>query len=454
MRFLAMSLLLIASVGLGACANMSTVSRTTWLSWPLDNRAIHLDAQQRLVLVRGKKYCAEPSPDALASYAAALGLGLGKPGKGAGTVAQALQGNAASIGLRTQSITLMRDALYRICEANANGTLGDVGMATALARSQDLTAVVLAIEQLTGAVVAAQVILTSEARAKASAALIETQKRLKAAEKEVTQAQEDLSKAKKAQTEREKTVQQKQKAVEEAQAALDKAEEGTDNHAKLSEELTTKKQVSAKEQAEFEKAREAVESLETVHQEAVKNRDAIQDGQEETRTEATTEGAGQFSSIPIQRNLLDAEATTAIAAAVTSMVEQVLNQNYTLESCTALITDFSEQQGTQQQQRQGNILKACTDLVRSTFELQAAKADRETAEVERETAGIRLCPLDEFGKKILEMLKSPSSPQDLRPRMNKWLREKGKSRLGIVLYGCKDAPLRQELIKARESGEI
>ena len=435
MRFLATSLLLTVSVGLGACANMSTVSRTTWLK-PLEHRAIHLDAQQRLVLVRGDKYCAEPSPDALASYAAALGLGIGKPGVGAANVAQALQSNAASIGLRTQSITLMRDTLYRVCEATANGTLGDVGAATALARSQDLTAVVLAIEQLTGAVAAAQVILTSEARAKASTALIETQKRLKAAEKEVTQAREALLKAEKQKTEREKTFEQKQEDVEKAQAALDKAEEGTDDHATLSEKLTTKKQESAEAKSELEKAQKEVESRETVHQEAEKNRDAIQDGQVETRAEATTEGAGQFSSIPIQRNQLDAKATTAIADAVTSMVKQVLDKEYTLESCTALVTDYHGKMTSPEQKK---ILNACTELVRSSLGYRAAMLDSEAGQV-RSAA----CPLDKFGKQIQNRIDSEPA---LIKKMNDWLDKQDHPPLPTVLRGCGYAHLRQQLLQ-------
>ena len=444
MRFLAMSLLLIASAGLSACANLSTVYRTTLLpseSSKATGKAIHLDAQQRLVLVRAKQYCAEPSPDALASYAAALGLGLGQPGAEAAHVAQALQSTAASIGLRTQSITLMRDALYRICEATANGVLGDIGAATALFRSQDLTAVVLATEQLTGTVAAAQVILTSEARAKASTALIETQKRLKAAEKEVTQAQEALSKAKKAQTKRKATVQQKQKAVEKAQAALDKAEAGTDNHAKLSEELTTKQQESAKEQAEFEKAKKEVESLEAVYQEAVKNRDAIQDGQEETRIEATTEGAGQFSSIPIQRNQLDAKATKAIATAVTSMVMQVLKKDYTLESCTTLITNYSAKPEDAERQK---ILEGCRKLVLSNYKREAAMADREAAKAEREAAEIRESCSAELGNKINEEL---TSNPTVRPRIRDWLKERTEDPLLMVLSRCRHARLREELYK-------
>ena len=418
MRFLVTSILLTVSVGLGACANMSTVSRTTWL-WPLTDRAIHLDAQQRLVLVRAEKYCAEPSPDALASYAAALGLGLGEPGKGAGTVAQALQSNAASIGLRTQSITLMRDALYRICEATANETLGKVGAATALARSQDLTAVVLAIEQLTGAVAAPSVILTSEAGAKASASLIEMQKDLKAAEKEVEQRQKSLSESQKRADQLEETNQQSQNGVEESQKVPE----------------------------------EEVKRQESLHEEAVKDRDKIRELKEEIRTQATaiTRGAGQFGSIPIQRNQLDAKATKAIATAITSMVKEVLKQDYTLESCTELITNFAMPEDAQNagQQKilaeQQKILEGCRKLVLSNYKREAAMAELEAAMAEREAEQIREPCSPELGNKIDEKL---TSNPTVRPKIKKWLKEKKiEDPLIMVLARCRHASLREELYK-------
>ena len=119
--------------------------------------AIHLDAQQRLVLATAMGFCAEPSPDALAAYTSSLGLGIRASNLSAASVARTLATSAGSIGLRTQSITLMRDALYRMCEASNNGHLANWEIAAFLRRSQDLTAVVLAIEQLTGATAANQI---------------------------------------------------------------------------------------------------------------------------------------------------------------------------------------------------------------------------------------------------------------------------------------------------------
>jgi hypothetical protein len=166
------------------CANISTISRRTEL--PDAGIAIHLDPTQRLVFAKKDMICAEPSPDALQSYAASISLGLSAPSQGAISLADALQTNAGSIGLRTQSITLMRDELYRICEEAYNGKLSSLAVLQMMQRSQDLTLGVLAIEQLTGAVVARQVLLTGETNASASANIANTQVQLDRAQKTET----------------------------------------------------------------------------------------------------------------------------------------------------------------------------------------------------------------------------------------------------------------------------
>lgn len=164
-KSLALSSLVMLSVGLVGCANFNTDRSTEIPAKSKDGtdggsgKLVHLDAQQRVVITNGLgSICAEPSPDALAAYASAVGLGGSVPGKGAASIAQALQSTAGSIGLRTQSITLMRDALYRLCEAYSNKVVSPIMMPTLLARSLDLTAVIVAIEQLTGAVAASQVV--------------------------------------------------------------------------------------------------------------------------------------------------------------------------------------------------------------------------------------------------------------------------------------------------------
>lgn len=152
----------VSSLLLASCANFNTIGRSTVL--PKESVAVHLDAPQRIAYSNSLgQLCAEPSPDALQAYAASLGGSFSAPTKEAASVAAALSGSAASIGLRTQSITLMRDTLYRICEAFYNKAINELDVIQMLQRSQDLTLGILAIEQLTGAIVARQALLAPTA---------------------------------------------------------------------------------------------------------------------------------------------------------------------------------------------------------------------------------------------------------------------------------------------------
>ncbi len=100
-----------------------------------------MDARQRTIVSveRGtppdthRIICAEPSPDTLATIAASGGLSGGVSGIPAvpGSVDLATSFSnaeqAAFIGARNSTIQLLRDGLYRACEAYMNGALGDFG---------------------------------------------------------------------------------------------------------------------------------------------------------------------------------------------------------------------------------------------------------------------------------------------------------------------------------------
>lgn len=289
---------LIVALGMGlaltACADLFTINRETEIPDRLikqPGKAIHLDAQQRLFVATARGYCAEPNPDALASYATALGFDLDVFGKNPASVAQALKNDAASIGLRTQSITLMRDVLYRMCEASNNDRLDSTEVAAFLRRSQDLIAVVLAIEQLTGAVAANQVILTPSAKSNSPANLVSNQQLL---------------------DQMEKNIQEKEKAVEDARSNLPTA-------AAESSESDAVETANTKLKAAQERLENAKEVRDTI-----KNlRDAAL-----TSTTAETAGTGQFSPV-IQRNQLSEKATAAISGTVEKMVKHVLDKSYT-----------------------------------------------------------------------------------------------------------------------------
>jgi len=122
------------SVMLAACDG-STIYRKSDLGGV---QTLSIDAKQRLVLVgtrteedgtKTRVVCAEPSPDALVAQAAVLSAsGAYKQGStdapsAGGNLGVGLQESASSIGLRTQSIQILRDGYYRLCESYMNSAI-------------------------------------------------------------------------------------------------------------------------------------------------------------------------------------------------------------------------------------------------------------------------------------------------------------------------------------------
>lgn len=175
--------------------------------WDMDGgNSLSVDASQRMVFVteRGGRdanrrvVCAEPSPDGLATMAAtfaAQGRGnqvinaapvpadpaapagaapaAGRPGGTTtieGAVAAGFATQAALGGIRTQTIQLLRDGLYRACEAYMNGAIDQSQYNILLVNMSQLMTTLVAIDGLTGRPAANTVALSAPA---VSAATVE-----------------------------------------------------------------------------------------------------------------------------------------------------------------------------------------------------------------------------------------------------------------------------------------
>lgn len=141
----------------GCSANYSAIHRSEALD--RTDRLVTQDAKQKAILrqVRSEDgtltTCIEPSPDALSVFAATASGNLTTPQQLTAAFGGTRSESGANIGLRTQTITILRDQGYRICEAFANSGISYIDYAQLLRRNQILTTASLAIEQLTGAVV-------------------------------------------------------------------------------------------------------------------------------------------------------------------------------------------------------------------------------------------------------------------------------------------------------------
>lgn len=109
--------------------------------------------------------CAEPSPDAMSAYAAELAGKANLPKSVEIELAGAFHESTSNVGLRTQSIQLLRDRSYRLCEARMNGFISNAQFELQMRREQRNTVALLAIEQLTGVVKAPTVTINTKGTA-------------------------------------------------------------------------------------------------------------------------------------------------------------------------------------------------------------------------------------------------------------------------------------------------
>lgn len=146
-RYVAVAL----ALALGGCANLFAVHHGEDLD---DNNVYFVDAEQR-ALVSGdvdfdRVFCAEPSPDSISALAAGLSGNLSEETTGQLQAAFTQSESAAYVGLRTPTIQLLRDGMYRLCEGFMNGTIDARTYAVMLNRYQQMMVGLVAIEQLTG----------------------------------------------------------------------------------------------------------------------------------------------------------------------------------------------------------------------------------------------------------------------------------------------------------------
>lgn len=434
-----------ASLILAACANLNTIDRSSQLGGnssgsSQEGVAVHLDAQQRVVFVNHlSRICAEPSPDALAAYAASIGLGLSEPGGNAASLAGGQQSSAGSIGLRTQSITLMRDALYRMCEAYSNGAVSAAQVATLLQRSQDLTAVILAVEQLTGAVTANQVVLGGSTNATASASLLSNQDLLDAARQDETEKQNQLLEAR-GQLESARAELEKRERAE--RTARDTLDESRTNNAGTEAE----KEAERTAQEAWESSAEALAAAEvnvsvaendvamreTLLAQSRRNREAIEAARDSAFASALagTGTSGQFSRPDAERQL-SLDATTAIAQAVESMVTTVINKPYTGEACMSLITWMPDDLDNWSEKRiayLSGLREICRDVLLADFGTRVTVAFQ----------------ADEATDRIVTWLEADENNREL---LGEWLEPQGIDRVSDLLYSAEHEQKRQEAIR-------
>lgn len=310
-----------------SCANLLTSTK----SINLKNSSTAIDIKQRVIIRGDKGICAEPSPDAFSGLGMSNGLSLKSTSGQSANLTNSLSESAAFIGLRTQSIQLLRDSMYRLCEGYNSGAISQEDFATMQRRYQNTMMGLIAIEQLTGPVVASQALLMSKTSAKAGAANTETlaseEKKLSEAKDKSLTAMTELDQAKENENTLSNNLNNTKKELEDAKKQ-DKPDQEKINGLRIKiDELTTQYK-QAKIAVDDKKRRlQSAEELVTNITKRINNLDSNVD------TSSSSDGTIK----DISKNSLEINDT--LAKTVADIVTSV-NHSYSIDRCISFMTSL------------------------------------------------------------------------------------------------------------------
>jgi hypothetical protein len=342
---------------------------TTYNKYLLQDSSYAMDVKQRVVLSKDRTTnhvtCAEPSPDALTVISASAGADLAarlsraasdtsESASAGGSVGAALAEQGAYIGLRTQSIQLLRDTMYRLCEAYASGGVTPEQYAVMLRRYQSTMMGLLAIEQLSRPVVAAQVALASNSLATAGGATSRTAEQVSSAKTYLEAKVKEQTNAEVAQ----KTANDQYENAKAATLANLKSAQEAQRDAEAAEKEPGKKAAVGK--AAFDKVldpklAEKEQNLQTtLAGENIKLK-AAQQAVREARTDlldATTKASAAAGGDTRIAEVRDASAamTATLASEIKAIVKDI-NYGYLLDGCFNAVTQAPRAPSAAEQQK-------------------------------------------------------------------------------------------------------
>lgn len=179
--------------------------------------------------------CAEPSPDALSSLASELALDAKYKDTLTTSLGFSQQEAASFVGLRTQTIQLLRDGMYRLCEGYLSGAFSPADFAWLSRRYQRNMVALLTIEQLTRVAQAPTVAHASQGLASASRSataiqgdleeIDKTKARLEDEKKKLTDEKAEVEKLADTDTAKPDKLKDVQKRLDDKQGAITRTEE-------------------------------------------------------------------------------------------------------------------------------------------------------------------------------------------------------------------------------------
>lgn len=198
-------ILMISAAFVSGCAELNSIYRTTDLS---GTTSILTDAKQRIITstpvtkqtLQGhidpqRVLCAEPSPDVAQAISQSLSASFEAVGKASGSLSEASSESVAQLGERLGTIQLLRDKLYRACEAYANGAISATTYTIMMSRLDKTMATLMLGEMTAGAFGRRLASLAGSAGAGARSANLDD---VKNAQKNVKDAEDNVAAKQKA----------------------------------------------------------------------------------------------------------------------------------------------------------------------------------------------------------------------------------------------------------------
>ena len=327
-----------AALTLTGCANINTQSRE-FVGHQASAKTV--DASQRAVFSVNKTFmkdgkltkswtafCAEPSPDALVAYATSFGVSATVAGKALDVAANQVQA-AASIGLRTQTIQLLRDGMYRLCESYASGSIDDDDMAMLQRRYQNMMIGLLAIEQITGPVIARQASLSTSSAAAIGKSIAEISIALAEGAAMLEKAKTDLKDA-------EADVKAKQALMDTANKAAKDLPADATKEKKADAEAAQTAATTA-----LEKSKTAVKTAATAKNAKQTYYDSIEASLKDAQRMVTSASSTVSFADLAPTHSTKISATTdypVVVKGVVDIVDSVLNHAYQSEVCSSIFS--------------------------------------------------------------------------------------------------------------------
>ncbi len=352
------SLFCLATVALAltGCANINTQSREFSGH---QATAKTIDASQRAVFSVNKTYwksdgtlgknwtafCAEPSPDALVAYASGVGVSAEVAGKALNVAASQTQA-AASMGLRTQTIQLLRDGMYRLCESYASGAIDNDDMPLLQRRYQNMMIGLLAIEQITGPVIARQASLSTSSAAAIGKSIAEISIALAEGAAMLEKANTDLKDA-------EADVKAKQALLDAANKTVKDlpADATKDKKTEVEAAQTAATSALDKSKATAKTATTAKNAKQTYYDSIEAS---LKDAQRMVTSASSTVSFADSTPSPAAKTGMGSDYQVVVKGVV-EIVDSVLNHTYQSEVCSAIFSPESVSQ------KAANVLTAAVD---------------------------------------------------------------------------------------------